>query len=107
MDAAPVLDFSQLQGLVTFPSFHTVLAVIISYAMRVSRILATLTIPLNCIVIAGTITEGGHHLTDVIAGGFIAVFAILCVRRMSVATLSPARMSPACPRYELRPGLTI
>jgi membrane-associated phospholipid phosphatase len=84
-DAAFVLDFSDAQGLVTFPSFHTALAVITSYVMRVSRIFAAPIAALNCIVIVGTITEGGHHLTDVIAGGLIAIFAILFVRRLNLS----------------------
>src|SRR5262249_54091245 len=82
-DATFVLDFSDAQGLVTFPSFHTALAVITTFVMRVSRILAAPIAILNCIVIVGTITEGGHHLIDVIAGGLIAVFTILFVRRLN------------------------
>ena len=39
-DANPIVDFSKSEGLVTFPSFHTVLAIITTYALRDLRILS-------------------------------------------------------------------
>jgi membrane-associated phospholipid phosphatase len=83
--AAPVLDFADAQGLVTFPSFHTILAIITSYAVRDVRYLAVPTAALNLVVIVSTLPEGGHYLIDLIAGGLIAVFAIFVARRFTFA----------------------
>jgi membrane-associated phospholipid phosphatase len=81
--AAPVLDFAAPQGLVTFPSFHTILAIITAYAVRDVRYLAVPTAALNLLVIVSTLPEGGHYLVDLFAGGLIAVFAIFVVRRLT------------------------
>ncbi len=76
-----VLDIKHAEGLVTFPSFHTILAIITAYAFRDTRYLAVPFAVLNAIVIASTLPEGGHFLIDVIAGGLIALAAIALVRR--------------------------
>lgn len=70
---APVLDFSHLQGIVTFPSFHTVLALLIPFALRNYRPWFWIAAGFNVLVIVGTITEGGHHLADVVAGAAIFI----------------------------------
>ena len=77
---AIVLDFRHMEGLVTFPSFHTVLAIITAYAVRGIRFIAVPVAILNGIVIVSTVPEGGHFLVDVIAGAIIAVASIALVR---------------------------
>jgi membrane-associated phospholipid phosphatase len=79
-EAALLLDFRQMEGLVTFPSFHTVLAIITAYAFRGFRFLALPAVILNGVVIISTLPEGGHHLVDVIAGAIIAISGIALVR---------------------------
>jgi membrane-associated phospholipid phosphatase len=78
--SAPLLDFRQVEGLVTFPSFHTVLAIITAYAFRGFRFLAIPAVILNGIVIVSTLPEGGHFLVDVIAGAIIAIVGVALVR---------------------------
>jgi membrane-associated phospholipid phosphatase len=78
--APPLLDFSHVQGLVTFPSFHTVLALLIPFALRGHKLLFWPTALLNGFVLVGTITEGGHYLTDVIAGASIFAVCALALR---------------------------
>jgi membrane-associated phospholipid phosphatase len=80
-EASPVLDFSKIAGLVEFPSFHTILAILTVYAVRGFRFIFWPVLVLNVIVIVSTIPEGGHYLVDVIAGAAIAAAAILFVRR--------------------------
>lgn len=70
------IDLSTIEGLVTFPSFHTCLAIITSWALRGIRFVFPAAIILNLAVIVSTLTEGGHHLADVIAGAGISVVAI-------------------------------
>lgn len=93
-EANPILDFGATQGLVTFPSFHTVLAIITTYAVRGWRWLFIPTLVLNAIVVLGTITEGGHHLVDIIVGAVIAAVSIAAVR-VAMTSRDRSRISPA------------
>jgi len=69
------LDFSRLVGLVCFPSFHAGAAVLLATAMRGMRWLWAPFLAFNVLVLLGTLTEGGHNLTDVIGGCLIAILA--------------------------------
>jgi membrane-associated phospholipid phosphatase len=71
---------SQATGLVTFPSFHTVLAIVTTYAVRGIRVVFPALLVLNTIVIVSTVPEGGHYVIDVVAGAAVALVSILCVR---------------------------
>ena len=84
-EPVPVLSFMNVQGLVTFPSFHTSLAIITAYAVRGIKFVATPVAILNGIVIISTLPEGGHYLIDVIAGAVISTIAIVAVRTRYLA----------------------
>jgi len=77
-----VVDFETPNSncLVTFPSGHTVLAVIITYALRLSRWTLVPAFLINGAMLVSTIPHGGHYLIDLIGGGAIALCAILIVR---------------------------
>lgn len=75
--APVVLDLLKAQGVVTFPSFHTMLALMTAYAWRgVARIFPAM-IGWNAVVIVSTIPIGGHYGVDLIGGalawGLLAV----------------------------------
>lgn len=75
-NTAPILNFARAEGLVTFPSFHTVVAIITCYAIRTSRILLLPMIGFNFLMLFATVTSGGHHFVDIAAGGVVAGVAI-------------------------------
>jgi membrane-associated phospholipid phosphatase len=77
---APSLDFTKIEGLVTFPSYHTVLAIIMAYAFRGFRFIALPAVILNSIMIISTLPEGGHYLVDIIGGAIVALAGIGVVR---------------------------
>ncbi|TPM03770.1 phosphatase PAP2 family protein [Mesorhizobium sp. B2-3-11] len=88
------LIVAQSQGLVTFPSYHTVLAILVVYSLREFRWLAIPLALLNATMIVATLPEGGHHLIDVIVGVLIATATIAIVRGFqSLRTASPATAS--------------
>jgi membrane-associated phospholipid phosphatase len=97
------LAFRAMTGIVTFPSFHTALAICVIYGVARTPVLAWPMIALNLLVIAATMPLGGHYLTDVLVGGLIAAVAIGLVRalnRDAVADRVPAfaaLMRPASP----------
>jgi membrane-associated phospholipid phosphatase len=74
------LDLSHTEGLVTFPSFHTILAILTTWAVREVRYLALPVALLNVLVVLSTLSIGGHHLVDVVAGALIAVTGIAAFR---------------------------
>lgn len=76
-----LLDLQQLRGLVTFPSFHAAMAVVLAWVARGTRF-AWLSAALNLLMLASTPTEGGHYLVDALAGAAIAAAAIVAARRL-------------------------
>lgn len=94
-----VIDLRTMEGIVTFPSFHTVLAVLTAWGAWVLRWARWPMVGLNAVVIVGTLPEGGHYLVDLIAGGAIAVAAIAVVSRLPAERAAPfARVpSPSAP----------
>lgn len=85
------LNFSEAQPLVTFPSFHTSLGVLIAYSMRYFRIVFWPVLFLEVTMIISTMPEGGHHMIDLIAGAAIAALSIVVVRSVTYTTGSPAK----------------
>jgi membrane-associated phospholipid phosphatase len=88
----PELDFSKVEGLVTFPSFHTVLAIITTYGTRDHRYLFIPVACLNAAVIVSTLPEGGHYLIDVIAGVAVAGASIALLPTLRSMLLSSLRI---------------
>lgn len=97
------LNFSEAQPLVTFPSFHTSLGVLIAYSMRYLRVVFWPVLLLEVIMIISTMPEGGHHMIDLIAGAAIAVLSILIVRSVTYRIDSTATGANLPPRTVLSP----
>jgi len=69
-----------LEGLITFPSFHTALAVITTWAFWRTYYLALPVLGINVLVIASTVPVGGHYFVDVLAGAAIAAACIAALK---------------------------
>lgn len=67
-DGPITLDMLKLQGVVTFPSFHTALAWMTAFAWRQTRPIFMLMLAWNALVIVSTIPIGGHYGIDLLAG---------------------------------------
>jgi membrane-associated phospholipid phosphatase len=70
--AMRAIDPNAIEGLITFPSFHTALAVVTAWASWRTRYIAVPALSLNLTVIASTVPVGGHYFVDVLAGACIA-----------------------------------
>ena len=70
------VDLRQLQGIISFPSFHTCLGLLFPYVVRKRRRVLLPVALLNVLMILAVPTEGGHFLVDAIAGAVVAVAAI-------------------------------
>lgn len=78
-----VLEIAHIDGLATFPSFHTTAAILLAWSMRNVPVGRWVFLVLNVLMIAATPTHGGHYLTDVIAGAGLAVVSIALAQKRS------------------------
>ncbi len=74
------INVSTVQGVVSFPSFHTMLGIIATYALRDTRVLFIPAVIINGMMIVATLPVGGHYLADVVAGAAVTMAAIYGVR---------------------------
>jgi PAP2 superfamily len=74
------LDFSRVEGIISFPSFHTTLAILLVYAVRHHHWALAVLLPLNMLLIVATLSVGGHYLVDLPAGAAVAVVGIAATR---------------------------
>jgi PAP2 superfamily len=75
--SAPVLlQPAELQGLATFPSFHTCLGVIIMRCSRGHWLTGSCGLAIGATIIASTPIYGGHYLVDLICAGVLMLSAI-------------------------------
>jgi PAP2 superfamily len=73
-------DFSRVEGIISFPSFHTTLAILLVYAVRHHRWALAMLVPLNMLLIVATLSVGGHYLVDLPAGAAVAIISIAATR---------------------------
>jgi hypothetical protein len=92
---------AELRGIVGFPSYHTVQAlVLIWYARRVPYVRWG-ALALNIVVLIATPIHGGHHLVDLAGGALVAVAAVALadaiVKRATIEgnPAIPAQATPA------------
>lgn len=79
-----MLRLSSMQGIITFPSYHSGLSVVTLWGFWLTRIwwLRWPGMALALATIAATPVDGAHYLVDVIAGAAIAVPSIFAARRL-------------------------
>lgn len=83
-----LFSFRRIEGIITFPSFHTVLAILTVYAVRSIKPVFVVAAIANSLVILSTLPEGGHYLIDLLAGAVIVAAAIAVVRRLEDSAAS-------------------
>ncbi|MFM0557311.1 phosphatase PAP2 family protein [Paraburkholderia sediminicola] len=87
------LDFVTAQGLVSMPSFHAIMALLLIYGLRGTRIWI-LMLMLNVLVLLSTPTRGGHYLVDLIAGALTFAIVVIAVRVWPARLLSSNPQAP-------------
>jgi PAP2 superfamily len=81
-EAGPLIFTKTPGGIATFPSFHATIAVLTPLTLRsYPRILFALLV-LDAAMLGGTVTEGAHYFTDLIAGTGMAFFAYALAKRI-------------------------
>lgn len=70
------VDLRHVEGLVSMPSYHTINAVLLCWAVRRTPLMYVV-VPLNIAMVLATPIIGGHYLVDVLAGAVVAAVAIV------------------------------
>lgn len=73
------IPLADLHGLVSFPSFHTALAIITVWANLRTRYVNVAILLLNLPLIIATPTLGSHYLCDILGGSLVAFTALAFV----------------------------
>jgi membrane-associated phospholipid phosphatase len=79
------------QGLVSFPSYHTTVALLLTVAFLRDRWLFPLACLLNGLMVVSTLSIGGHYLVDVLAGVLLAWISHLAATMHTHADRFPHR----------------
>jgi hypothetical protein len=101
--ASPLIRVEDIQGIVVFPSFHTVLALLFAWAFWPVRVLRPVALLLNACMLAATPLSGGHYLVDLGAGVALGVGSlVVAIRGVDrchhlVMRDAPARVSLTVP----------
>lgn len=69
-----------MTGIVTFPSFHTVLALLVVYIVRGTGVVGRLFVAWNVLMLFSIPPIGSHYLIDMIGGAVVLAAAIASVR---------------------------
>jgi hypothetical protein len=73
-------ELSAMEGIVTMPSYHTVMAVLLTYAFRRTGLVGYGIATLNLLMLLSIPPIGGHYLVDLLAGLALALGTIAVQR---------------------------
>ena len=75
-----LVTWREAEGLIAFPSFHTIWAILMALAYRRRPVLFAVFGTLNVVVIVSTLTTGWHYLSDLIGGIVVCLFVLASLR---------------------------
>jgi membrane-associated phospholipid phosphatase len=93
--APATFSVQHLQGIIVFPSFHTVAAILLTYAHRPPLRTFGATLILNLLMLLSVPSEGQHYLIDVLSGAVVAAFSIALLK-LAGRHSPPAQVEPSC-----------
>src|SRR5262249_48360851 len=70
------IPLDNLEGLITFPSFHTAGAIMFIWALRKVPYVRRPALALNAALLAATLIDGTHYFIDLVGGAVVAFAAI-------------------------------
>jgi hypothetical protein len=87
--ATLTLRWKDVEGLITFPSFHATWAVLLALAYWKRRLLFALFAALNMVVVVSTLTTGWHYLIDVLSGVVMCFLVLIALRPLEKWLYAP------------------
>ena len=94
-DGPGFISPAELRGIVGFPSYHTLQALVLTWYARHLKIWRWPALVLNLMVLAAIPIQGGHHLVDAFGGVAVAALSIALAGRVVAA--AGKRALPSCP----------
>ncbi len=99
IEGAAYISPENVLGLIGFPSFHTVMAMMSLIFLRQFVWLRPPVFAVNALMVPAIIVQGGHHLSDMIAGGLVFALAYfiagLLMRNITFADDPHAKWVPS------------
>jgi membrane-associated phospholipid phosphatase len=99
------LDLSQINGIVQFPSFHGIMAMVLGYMARSYRLLAAPFLVVNLVMLVSTLPVGGHHAADCLGSLVVVLASIAIVDRVAGRASQYSRARRALRRSALQPAV--
>ena len=90
-------------GVVSFPSFHTIMAIVFTFSHRGLRSFWPVAM-LNTLMLLGTPTYGDHYLADMCAGAALAAVALMVTCAIYGHSKVAARTGRIAPAWEPAPA---
>lgn len=75
------VDIARVGGIVSFPSFHMIVAVQSTWVWRRVPVVGPCVAALNVLMAVGAVSEGAHYIADLVAGTAVAILWILLAER--------------------------
>ena len=97
------IALDRMQGLISIPSLHAAMAVLLIHAVRGSTVVGPVIVALDLAMLASTPIDGGHYLVDVLAGIALAGLLIACSRKHAARAWSASRIAPAANLGAIQP----
>jgi membrane-associated phospholipid phosphatase len=92
-----LIDSGMFGGIVSFPSFHTAMAALLTWAAWPTWVRWP-TAALNLLMVAAAIVCGSHYLVDLLGGAAIAAASILIVSHLEVGCDNDLPAAPSATR---------
>jgi hypothetical protein len=80
--AMTVIQLNDFEGLITFPSFHTTIAILFTWALWRVPVARFFGLIVNGLMILSTPLSGSHYVTDLVGGAVVALIAIGVANRI-------------------------
>ena len=77
------VTLGDIEGLVSFPSFHVAGAMVVTWAFRHRRWCLAILLALNLPLVAATVLTGAHYLIDIVASAALLAGSIWIYRRVA------------------------
>lgn len=85
------------EGIITFPSLHAALAVIVIAALWPVAVLRWVFVVLNTMMLIATPIDGSHYLIDILAGIALALFCLIAAQAIAARATADKPGEPSRP----------
>jgi hypothetical protein len=82
------INYRDLDGLVSMPSFHAAGAMMVTWALRRHRVLLGTLIMVNTGLVAATFMSGVHYFVDIVGAGVLFALSVCAYRLLSRAPVA-------------------